>query len=361
MTREQMLEILELEPNASWEEVETRHRDLSKVWHPDRFQNKERLIEMAQQKMTQINSAYDGLMKIKQTEESVDISAAFARGSSRRKTFRNGRKRSQVNQPVVGGGVVSPRTLAIMMAVLLLMVCYPAVLKLIAPSESPSSAQVREPVRSPQMQKQEAVDERAVAVALRTKAEEERETREYLDWISDEAGERIRADVERPTVEILDNAPVPQSERDKMYQLYKNESPRELPINETPALIDASIACNLDRVKKLLAEGALISQEDLRGDAALSWAVRRRCLPVVRHLLAEGADVNQASSNGFTPYVWAKVYGAEDIAKVLSEAGANTDSGVYWRRFDDDAKQKWLDYRHDSVCRSGRCQSKSKS
>ena len=128
----------------------------------------------------------------------------------------------------------------------------------------------------------------------------------------------------------MENVPVPQAQRDTMYQLFQNETPRELPINETPALIKASISCNVARVQKLIDDGAEVAQKDLRGDTALSWAVRRRCAPVVRALLANGADVNQRTENGFTPYTWARVYGAAEIAQILAESGAETKGGVYW-------------------------------
>ena len=102
-----------------------------------------------------------------------------------------------------------------------------------------------------------------------------------------------------------------------------------------------------------------LKQLDLRGDTALSWAVRRRCVPVIEALIESGADVNQPSNNGFTPYIWARIYNATEIARILTDAGANTENGKYWRRFDDDTKKKWLEYQIESVCRGGRCNDKS--
>ncbi len=54
-------EILELEPGASPEEVKRAYRDLAKVWHPDRFPNDPRLQLRAQEKLKEINEAYEQL------------------------------------------------------------------------------------------------------------------------------------------------------------------------------------------------------------------------------------------------------------------------------------------------------------
>jgi len=51
-------EILGLGPGASKEEVEQAYRDLANVWHPDRFANNPRLQEKAEEKLKEINSAY---------------------------------------------------------------------------------------------------------------------------------------------------------------------------------------------------------------------------------------------------------------------------------------------------------------
>src|SRR6267378_1389181 len=53
--------LLGLSPGASPEELKAAHRDLAKVWHPDRFLHDPRLQEKAQEKLKQINEAYDQL------------------------------------------------------------------------------------------------------------------------------------------------------------------------------------------------------------------------------------------------------------------------------------------------------------
>ncbi len=54
---------LELEPGASEEEVRRAWRDLTKVWHPDRFGNDEQLRRRAEEKLKAINEAYDEIRR----------------------------------------------------------------------------------------------------------------------------------------------------------------------------------------------------------------------------------------------------------------------------------------------------------
>lgn len=50
---------LGLTPGASPEELKEAYRDLAKVWHPDRFLHDPRLRAKAQEKLKEINEAYD--------------------------------------------------------------------------------------------------------------------------------------------------------------------------------------------------------------------------------------------------------------------------------------------------------------
>jgi len=54
-------EILEVKSGASLEEVKRAYRDLVRVWHPDRFSHDPRLQEKAQEKLKEINDAYEKL------------------------------------------------------------------------------------------------------------------------------------------------------------------------------------------------------------------------------------------------------------------------------------------------------------
>ncbi|MCM2313641.1 MAG: DnaJ domain-containing protein [Thermoanaerobaculia bacterium] len=50
--------LLDLQPGASPEEVKRAHRDLNKVWHPDRFGDDLALRAKAEEKLKSINAAY---------------------------------------------------------------------------------------------------------------------------------------------------------------------------------------------------------------------------------------------------------------------------------------------------------------
>ena len=54
-------QVLGLEPNASANEIRQAYRDLTNVWHPDRFAHNPRLQKKAQEKLKDINLAYERL------------------------------------------------------------------------------------------------------------------------------------------------------------------------------------------------------------------------------------------------------------------------------------------------------------
>lgn len=55
------LEILDLEVEASIEDVKQAYRDCVSVWHPDRFANNPRLKKKAEKKLKEINEAHETL------------------------------------------------------------------------------------------------------------------------------------------------------------------------------------------------------------------------------------------------------------------------------------------------------------
>ena len=53
------IEMLGLKSGASQEEVTQAYRDLANVWHPDRFAGNPRLQKKAEEKLKEINAAYE--------------------------------------------------------------------------------------------------------------------------------------------------------------------------------------------------------------------------------------------------------------------------------------------------------------
>lgn len=54
--------LLEVDPRASADEIRSAHRDLTKVWHPDRFGHDVALRRKAEEKLKAINEAYETIL-----------------------------------------------------------------------------------------------------------------------------------------------------------------------------------------------------------------------------------------------------------------------------------------------------------
>ena len=67
-TLDRLYEMLGVAPGVSRKELKAAYRDLTKVWHPDRFTHDPRLQEKAQEKLKEINDAYEQIIsgKIRQ-------------------------------------------------------------------------------------------------------------------------------------------------------------------------------------------------------------------------------------------------------------------------------------------------------
>ena len=63
MELEQCFELFDLDRSCTPEQVRQAHRDLVHVWHPDRFGDNLRLRRKAEDKLKEINAAYDQIMR----------------------------------------------------------------------------------------------------------------------------------------------------------------------------------------------------------------------------------------------------------------------------------------------------------
>jgi curved DNA-binding protein CbpA len=61
MDLQRCFEVLELDQDASLDEVRQAYKDLVNVWHPDRFSNNPRLRQKAEEKLKEANLAYRGV------------------------------------------------------------------------------------------------------------------------------------------------------------------------------------------------------------------------------------------------------------------------------------------------------------
>ena len=118
---------------------------------------------------------------------------------------------------------------------------------------------------------------------------------------------------------------------------------RTMPGGET-VLMTAARTGEPDTVRVLLAQGAdPDARETLRGQTALMWAAARNNASVVRVLAEVGADVHARTDNpssgrgrtfasapatGFTPLLFAVRAGHLDAARVLLDAGADSNDTV---------------------------------
>src|ERR1044071_2052986 len=81
-------EVLGVKPGVSNRELKAAHRDLAKVWHPDRFLHDPRLQEKAQEKLKEINEAYELLISGKTPRPAPAAQTAYATATPNRATPR---------------------------------------------------------------------------------------------------------------------------------------------------------------------------------------------------------------------------------------------------------------------------------
>jgi curved DNA-binding protein CbpA len=74
-------DLLDLRPGYSQEELKQAYKDLAQVWHPDRFAHNARLKEKAEDKLKQINTAYEVLDRALVDRKKAQAARAAARSA----------------------------------------------------------------------------------------------------------------------------------------------------------------------------------------------------------------------------------------------------------------------------------------
>lgn len=79
-------QVLGVSPDATDEEIKDKYRTLVKKYHPDKFTDSD-LAELANEKMKDINSAYDEIQKMRNNRSRDSKSGGFNPGSSSNSEF----------------------------------------------------------------------------------------------------------------------------------------------------------------------------------------------------------------------------------------------------------------------------------
>lgn len=92
-----------------------------------------------------------------------------------------------------------------------------------------------------------------------------------------------------------------------------------------PALAIAASRDDVDRVEKLLGDGARVDEPTPNGDTPLLVAAKYRAAKVIAPLLKASASAVSADDEGTTPLEYAAAHGATDVLDALLEKGVSPD------------------------------------
>ena len=95
MDIEQSFEILELDHGASTDEIKQSYKDIVTVWHPDRFSNNPRLKQKAEEKLKEVNVAYDTLKSYLSSEQRMEPKQEKAEANVKTETVKKTKNKAQ--------------------------------------------------------------------------------------------------------------------------------------------------------------------------------------------------------------------------------------------------------------------------
>ena len=81
--------LLDVRPGATAEELKLAHRDLTKVWHPDRFASDPTLRRKAEEKLKAINEAYETILGSRGPDDPEPPTDSTPGDAIRRQAVRN--------------------------------------------------------------------------------------------------------------------------------------------------------------------------------------------------------------------------------------------------------------------------------
>ena len=96
-------------------------------------------------------------------------------------------------------------------------------------------------------------------------------------------------------------------------------------ININGQFVLAARAGQVERVRDLLTQGAIVNSRDRNGDSPLNMAAAKGHVALVEVLLKSGADVNLANLSGVTPLMSAVFAGHAGIVRTFLDSGAKVE------------------------------------
>ena len=98
--------VLGVSPNASDDEIKSAYRALAKKYRPDNYINNP-LADLAQEKMKEINEAYDAIEKMRKSGSSQSYSGGYSQNTSSNPTYQQIRQASSAGNIMLAEQLLS--------------------------------------------------------------------------------------------------------------------------------------------------------------------------------------------------------------------------------------------------------------